>query len=176
MAQRYDGDEEVDATGVATTIRQHNGTVKGASAEEDMKGDSMLEDITDDDERAGEEQDLEDTSADEPDMEVKPKDAREGSVTRCKDMKSVCELEVKPCEGRSSVGANVATFNDIQEEDELRADLGKSDYVGNSSTVQKNRKDSSHQTTKEKTYPLRDFQLLNYGCMCSSFPSFPEMN
>ncbi|XP_041781932.1 zinc finger protein 423 homolog isoform X3 [Anopheles merus] len=105
-----------------------------------MKGDSMLEDITDDDKRAGEGQDLEDTSDDEPEMDVKPKDAKEGSVTRCKDMKSVCELEVNPCEGRSSVGANVATSNDIQEEDELRADVGKSDYVGNSSTVQENRK------------------------------------
>nr|XP_049466327.1 uncharacterized protein LOC125907531 [Anopheles coluzzii] len=139
-ALKHDGDEEVDAPGVATTIRQHNGTVKGTSAEEDMKGDSMLEDITDDDERAGEEQDLEDTSDDEPEMEVKPKDAKEGSVTRCKDMKSVCELEVNPCEGRSSVGANVATSNDIQEEDELCADVGKSDYVGNSSSVQENRK------------------------------------
>uniref|UniRef100_A0A8W7NZ70 Uncharacterized protein n=1 Tax=Anopheles coluzzii TaxID=1518534 RepID=A0A8W7NZ70_ANOCL len=88
MSSTDDGDEEVDAAGVATTIRQHNGTVKGTTAEEDMKGDSMLEDITDDDERAGEEQDLEDTSDDEPEMEVKPKDANEGSVTRCKDMKT----------------------------------------------------------------------------------------
>uniref|UniRef100_A0A182UN01 Uncharacterized protein n=1 Tax=Anopheles merus TaxID=30066 RepID=A0A182UN01_ANOME len=89
MAQRYDGDEEVDAAGVATTIRQQNGTVKDTSAEEDMKGDSMLEDITDDDKRAGEGQDLEDTSDDEPEMDVKPKDAKEGSVTRCKDMKTI---------------------------------------------------------------------------------------
>ncbi|XP_049289716.1 zinc finger protein 423 homolog isoform X2 [Anopheles funestus] len=100
---------------MASSTLQNNDTVK--SAVSDVKSDSMLEDITDDD-GEGDEQDLEDSSDDETNEEN----------TRCKDVEGVkmCELEVSGmCEGMSRADAPVTLTAEVKV-DELNA---KSNHI-----------------------------------------------
>ncbi|XP_052899805.1 uncharacterized protein LOC128306360 [Anopheles moucheti] len=127
-ALKHEGDEETAGEGMASAVLQNNGTGKSAPA--DVKSDSMLEDITDDDddgdvEGEGDEQDLEESSDDEPELEVKQTAATEG-IPYGKEVKSgMCELEVSPCEETSRADPAVIRTAEVTT-DELNA---KSNHI-----------------------------------------------
>ncbi|XP_053668441.1 uncharacterized protein LOC128718851 [Anopheles marshallii] len=93
-ALKHEGDEETAGEGMTSAGLQNNGTGKSTVA--DVKSDSMLEDITDDDDGEGDEPDLEESSDDELELEVKQNVVTE-DIMPCMDGKGgMCELEVSP--------------------------------------------------------------------------------